>query len=88
LITDAVLSFFSGLVTVVLSWLPNPAPPDFSSFTGALHTAFQYFGWANSYIPLDVILGLVGVLLTVWSAMTVFRASVWVLTKAHVLGGE
>jgi hypothetical protein len=87
-IVDAMLSFFKGLVTVVFGWLPNPAPPSIAGYSGALGTAFQYLGWANSYLPIDEILGLVAVLLTVWVAMNIFRASVWALTKAHVLGGQ
>jgi hypothetical protein len=87
-ITDAVLHFFLGLAHTVLGLLPNPSPPSLSGLTGALATIFQYLGWANQFLPIDVALSLVAILLTAWLGMHGFRAVVWLATKAHILGGS
>ena len=63
---------------------------DASSATAAVNgwTFFGYFGWVNHYMPLDLGLVLLGVRLTLWGAMHAVEAVVWLLTKAHVLGGS
>jgi hypothetical protein len=88
MITDAILSFFAGIVHSVLALLPNPSAPDIAGAVSGLTSVWQWFGWANDYLPITEGVALVGILLTAWGGMMAFRAVVWALTKAHVLGGS
>jgi hypothetical protein len=87
-ITDAVLSFFQGLVSVVFGWLPNPTPPDLGGYVSQLAPVWQYFAWANNYVPLTEVMAFLSVMIGLWFVMALVRVSVWALTKAHVFGGQ
>jgi hypothetical protein len=86
-ITDAVLHFFTGLVNVCLGWLPSTTPPNLSADITGISVFWRYFGWLNQYLPVSETVGFISVAMVVYAAMYLFRAAVWVLTKAHILGG-
>jgi carbon starvation protein CstA len=87
-ITDAVLSFFTGLVSTVFGWMPTITPPSLGSDLSGLGTVWQYFSWANQFLPLDIALACAGLLLAAWGTRWLVMAALWVATKAHVLGGS
>lgn len=77
-----------GAVTFVLDLLPSMDPPDFTAGLSSLSSVFSYLGWANQYTPVAEALVLLEALIAVFLGLYLFRAVVWVLTKAHVLGGS
>jgi hypothetical protein len=87
-ITDAIFSFFAGLLHVALGWLPDPSPPHISGLVGDVASMWRYLGWANQYVPLTEALAYVTIMVTVGGAMWVARAVLYFFTKIHVLGGS
>lgn len=92
MITDAILSFFLGIARGVLGLLPDIQPPDLVGMVDGIAPLFApatgYLGWLNKYLPIDQAALALGVVLGSWLVLYGIRLVVWVLTKAHVLGGE
>lgn len=88
MITEAVLRFFGRLVLTVLSVLPDPAPPALAGMVGAVSPVWDGLAWLNNFVPLGDAVLYLGVYLTVVVVSYGLDVAVWVLTKAHVLGGS
>jgi hypothetical protein len=89
-ITTAVLNFFQGIVTGLLSFLPASSGLGLASKASSIVSdgLFQHVGWLNDYVPVDqfllalaVVLGTIGVMLSI-------RAALWFLRAVHVLSGS
>lgn len=90
---------FDAIIGVVLSafgWLVGLIPsaasiglPDFNQFGAAVADSriWQWVGWANWYMPVDLAVTILGARLAVWIVMHGFEFFTWLLTKIHVLGG-
>lgn len=89
MIVDAILSALVSAVEWVLGLLPSFSPPDLSAFTSAVSDfrITQYISWANHFLPITLVGTLIVLRLTVWGASYAFEGVVWLLVKAHVLGG-
>lgn len=88
MITEAVLRFLGTIVMGVLSVLPDPVPPGLVGMVSAISPLWEGLGWLNHYLPLgDAVLWL-GVFLVVHLVIYGMDVGVWILTKAHVLGGS
>lgn len=88
MILDALFAIFRAAVEWVLGLFPAWSPPDISGYVSAAGPVFDALGWANHYLPIDLAFVLVPVGAGLYVSIVVFRFSVWVLTKAHVLGGS
>lgn len=87
MIIKALISLFMVPFKAALSLMPTIEPPDVSALVVDIAPVWQYAGWANNYVPMAEAAQLFGVLLTAFAAVMVVRGVLWVLTKAHVLGG-
>lgn len=72
----------------VLALLPDIAPPDVAGLVAAMAPVWQFGGWANNFVPLQEAVTLLGVMMTAFVAISAVRATLWVLTKLHILGGS
>jgi len=88
MILDALFSLFRSAVETVLGWLPVLSPPVLTGMVASMAPLWGYLAWANKYVPLIEAAGLIGVLGLAYVGIFVFKFSVWVLTKAHLLGGS
>ena len=88
MIIDSILSFFSGLVHIVLGWLPSASAPNLYGDVASLSVFWSKFGWLNQYLPLSEFVGYGVIMLALFTGNYLFRAAVWTLTKAHILGGS
>jgi len=88
-IVTSFLRVVLGLAVSVLGLLPSWSV-DTSSAQAAVQAwdGFGLLGWADHYLPVTEASVLLGVRLTLWAGMHVFELVVWLLTKAHVLGGS
>ncbi len=84
-----------GIVRVVmwpfraaLELLPVISPPDVSGMVASTSGIWQYAGYVNNFVPASEAVTLLGILMTAFVAITAVRAVLWVLTKAHILGGS
>lgn len=77
-------------VLLVLALLPEWSPIDLSGPVAAItNTAlFDGLGWLNSYFPVDTLLTILGLQLTLWSAVYVVRFVIWLLQLFRVAGGS
>lgn len=87
-LAEAVLGAFFGLAAGIMELAPDIAAPDISGMVGGLSTFWEYFGWANNFVPLDQLVVIIGLVVTFYVALLVVRLSIWLLVKAHVLGGD
>lgn len=91
-IVEALFGLFEDAVQAALGLLPEINPPDLSGMVEALGGLFApgtgYLGWLNRYMPVDQVPAALGVVLGSWAVLYLVRFAVWVLTKAHVLGGD
>jgi len=80
-----------GLVEA-LSWLlallpATPAPPDVSGAVAAVVSVLsEWFGLANSWIPLADFTVVVAIVVAIRTGFTGFRLLVWVFALIHVGG--
>jgi hypothetical protein len=88
MITKLLLSIILLPFRAALELLPAIDPPDVSGLVASMAPVFQLGGWANNFVPLSEAVTLLGVMMTAFAAITVVRATLWVLTKAHILGGS
>lgn len=88
MIVDALFSIFNSVVNTVLGWLPDIAPPDVSGAIESMAPVWAFLGWANKYVPLVEAGAMIGLVAAVYMVMYLIRFTVWVLTKAHILGGS
>lgn len=87
MITEAVVRIFLGLAQLVLGLAPNLEAPDLTGPMGVIAPIWASFGWANHYLPVDLLVGFIGIRLAAVAISHVINATVWLLSKAHVLGG-
>lgn len=88
MIVEAIWDLLRSAVETVIGWLPDIAPPDLSGMVDAVAPLWGYFGWANKYVPLVEVAAMLALLVAAYAVMFTFKLTVWVLTKAHILGGE
>lgn len=88
LILDAIFSLFQSFVDGLTGLLPDVEPPDLQGYVASLSPVWGAAGWLNKYVPLDHAAVALGLLVLMWFVLYGFRVGVWLLTKAHVLGGE
>jgi hypothetical protein len=89
----SILHLFVGPVSWLLGQFPSASSvglPDFSSYGAAIGDwrIWQYFGWANHFLPLDLAAALFGVRLLIWAALYGIEFLSWLGTKLHLFGGS
>ena len=90
MITQAVIGWFFQGLNWALGLLPTWSLPSLTGWTSYIGDTriWQWAAWANWYVPLDLAVAFLAVRLAAWTGMWTFEAVVWLLTKAHVLGGQ
>jgi hypothetical protein len=85
----AVVAACMGAVLVILALLPAWTPVDLSGPVAAITgtALFDGLGWLNHYLPVDTMLTLLSLQLTIWAAVYVVRFVIWLLQLFHVAGG-
>jgi hypothetical protein len=86
-IGNAVFGWFLSMATAFLNLIPVPAAPDMSGMLSAFSTVWADVAWLNNYLPCSEALAYAAVLIAAWLATHAYRASLWLATKAHILGG-
>ncbi len=87
MITEALLGLIMFPFRAALALLPVVDPPDIDGLVSGAAPLWQFGGWLNNFVPLAECVSLLGVLLVAFAAVTAVRAVLYVLTKAHILGG-
>lgn len=87
MIWDVLMAILWPVARWAVELFPSFDPPDLTQWAGSLSPLFQWFGWANRYLLLDLLITLGLIRLTLVPAAAVARAIVYMLTKVHVLGG-
>jgi hypothetical protein len=87
-IVEWLFNAFKGALDALMSHLPSM--PDLSSYgsTTGIGPIVHLFGYLDWYVPVVPAIALLGVLLASWVGVQVLRATEWVLTKIHLLGGS
>jgi hypothetical protein len=90
-ILNAIAQAFVGMVTWILGLIPSASAvglPDFSAYGAAIGDSriWQWFGWANHFVPLDLVMLLLGVRLALWLVMYGVELVVWVIGKIPIIG--
>ncbi len=88
MIVDALFALFRGAVDALLSLLPAQAPPDVVSAVEAMSPVFSGLAWANKYVPLVEVAGLLSTVAVVYVLMQLFGFASWLVSKLHVAGGS
>lgn len=88
MIVEAVITLVLLPFRAALALLPVIEPPDVDGLVATAAPVWQLGGWVNNFVPLAEAVTLLGVMLTAFVAITTVRAVLWVLTKAHILGGQ
>lgn len=87
MITDAIFAFFAHAFSGLLGLVPVPSAPDLGPTVDATSGLWNDAAWLNNYLPVSEALAYALVILAAWVSNYFFRAVLWGLTKAHVLGG-
>lgn len=87
MIVDAILEWINDVVEWLLGLLPDWAPPDITGGLSSLGPLWGYLSWANKYVPLVEIAAICATLLTYFIGLYLFRFTVWLLERLHILGG-
>lgn len=89
MIPDLILGLLETLLDGIVGLLPSVSIPDVSATIETdLAFLWQWFAWANNYVPLDQAALMISILLGAWAALQLVHITVWVLTKLHILGGS
>jgi hypothetical protein len=89
-ITDAIFTFFATILLWPLTLLPAWDPLDLSGPTAAIASldVGSWLGWVNQYLPVTQGVVALGLILVVSNATWLTNWVIWLLTKAHILGGQ
>jgi len=87
MIVQLVVTWFADAAVWLFNLFPDWTPPSASSWANAAGSVWTFTGWLNNYVPLDVALGILTLLVTIWLGNFVLRVTIWVFTKLHFLGG-
>lgn len=84
-----IIAAVTAAVLVVLALLPAWTP---INLTGPINdlagtTLFSGLGWLNSYFPVDTLLQILGLQLSIWAAVYVVRFVIWLLQLFRIAGG-
>lgn len=79
-------------VILILNLLPVWTPIDLAAAvaeftTGAGNGFFDGLAWMNHYIPVQTMLTLLGLQITIWTTVRIVQFVVWLLQLFHVAGG-
>lgn len=90
MVVDAILSIFMVAVEGLVSLFPTWSPGDVTGLFESTELAglFGWIRWADWYLPMSDVLVILQALLVLVPAWYAYRLVVWVLTKAHILGGD
>lgn len=88
MIVEALISLARGIVSTVLSWLPDIDPPNMSGAVAALTPMWSYLGWANKYVPLVEVAAMFTLLATVQMVLYLIQFGQWIASKIRLLGGS
>ncbi len=88
MITKALIAIITAPFKAALSLLPEISPPDVDGLVGSMAPVWQFFGWADNFLPLSDAVVIFGLLVVAFNAVFAIRGVLWVLTKAHILGGD
>lgn len=81
------LDMIGGVLDAILGWVPAPQIPDVAGYLGQLGPLFQWVGWLNRYLPIELTLNLSLVLLGMMVLRQTMLFAIWSMSKLHVLGG-
>lgn len=91
MIVEFFVGLFFGIIEFLLGLLPPWTPFDLTGVAGPIASgAGVFFGlvnWADQYAPVKMLLSCITLFITLWAAAHVYRATIWVLSKLHILGG-
>ncbi len=81
---------FVTLLEGLLGLIPDMSLPSMDEVNAAIADSrlWAYWGWGNHYLPLDLVLALLTLRLTVWVGLAVVDLTNWSLTKLHIAGGS
>lgn len=93
MILEALIQAFAGLLSAFLELLPDWTPIDLSGAiadlgSGAGGQVLAGLGWLNHFVPVDTMVTLLGLSVTIWAATYLVRMTIWVLQLFHVFGGS
>jgi hypothetical protein len=92
MVTAALLWLFRTVLDGLDVLLPSWSPPDISgtlaTALGSIGDVGEFVGGLNWYFPVRETVEAVVILFAAWTAGLLYRGVVWVLTKAHILGGQ
>ncbi len=90
MIVDAFFSFVTNVLLWPLTLLPEWTPVDLSAPIAAIEglPIGQWVGWVNNYLPVTQGAAALGLILVVSNATWLTNWVIWLLTKAHILGGQ
>jgi hypothetical protein len=85
---------FRTLINTIGALLPSWSPVDFGAIAAPITSLFasqplrDLLAWINFYVPLREGVSAALVLVGLYVGVLAYKTIVWVLTKAHVLGGS
>jgi hypothetical protein len=87
------ISAIVGIESIMVSLLPTWTPVDLTGYENAglftsYHSVYEGMQFFNHFIPMDTVLTIFSLSLTIMVALMGYRITVWILTKLHVLGGS
>lgn len=90
MIVQGLFSLFGSVLHWFLGLLPGFGLPGTSTVNDVVADSrvWQYWGWANHFLPLTLIMSLLAARLALWAALHALDALDWVLTKVHIFGGS
>lgn len=92
MVTEAILWLFTKIAKALLYLLPDWSPFDVSGLASAvaplLAPGLAFVAWLDHYFPAKQLIGLMAVVVTMYVAAHVYRAAVWLASKARLLGAS
>jgi hypothetical protein len=86
-LVHVVMAALIAVAAGITSLAPDISLPDLSSMVSGIDGFWNLFGWANNFLPVDQLVLIIGLVVTWYVVLLGVRVLLYLLTKAHVLGG-
>lgn len=86
-ILQAGIDFAWFLASPIVNAIPDWEPPDLNGMAATIAPLFEFFGWANHYLPLTHAVIIIGLLSAAWLLDHGLRLFQWVVAKFPTMGG-